>query len=134
MKDKEYELIHEQQFGVHYRRWVRVVCRALYLGNDVFLYRPFPSYSVITHTATGQSIANGKISPYPSAVVDYLNRVLTPEQKDRLRQYSGRLVQAGLYSQLCGLPVFRKAKPAIQVKRRESWRLEGIITGQELPW
>ena len=132
--DKEYGLIHEQQFGVHYRRWVRVVCRASYLGNDVFLYRPYHKYSVVTHMATGKSLVGGKISPYPSAVVSYLNQALTPEQKNHLRQYSGRLVQAGLYSQLCGLPVFRKAKPVIQQRREELWRLESIITGQELPW
>lgn len=134
---KEYELIACQEFGVPYKRWVRVKTRTTYLGLDVFLYRPHPdSLWVVTHYHTGKAMAPaGKVSPYPGGVTAYLDKVLTQEQKDKVQDLAGhRLYLAHLYSLLCGLPPRRQAAPLIQAKREEAWRLEGIITGQDLPW
>jgi len=132
---REYELIHEVQFGIHYKKWVPVKAKAQYCGCDVFLYRrPVSTTSIITHWATGSILVMAKCSPYPAAIVECLDKNLTGDQLARLRSFSGRLVTAKLYKDLCGLPTYHQALPAIQAAREESWRLEGIITGQDLPW
>lgn len=135
---REYELIHEQQFEVHYKRWVSVKSRTIYLGVEVFLHRPTSresQYWVITHLQTGKSLYRGKVSPYPAGMVRALDQNLTPEQREKLRILSGRrLYLAQAYAQLCGLPGVREARPLIQAKQEEIRRLESIITGQDLPW
>lgn len=131
---REYELIHECQYGVHYKRWVRILTRAQYCGCDVFLYRNPAKTGVVTHLSTGSIIVMGRVSPYPAAVVSYLDQTLTEAQRNHLRRLSGRLVKAYLYSQLCGLPTYREAKRAIAAKREELYRLEEIITGGGLPF
>lgn len=134
---KEYELIACQEFGVSYKRWVRVKARTNYLGLDVFLYRPHPdSFWVVTHYHTGRSMAPaGKVSPYPWGITEYLDKALTPEQKDKVRTLAGhRLYLAHLYSLLCGLPTKKQALPLIQAKREEIWKLEETIIGGGIPF
>lgn len=134
---KEYELIACQEFGIPYKRWVRVKARTTYLGMDVFLYRPHPdSLWVVTHYHTGKSLAPaGKVSPYPGGITAYLDKVLTQEQKDKIRSISGhRLLMAHKYQSLCGLPTRKQALPLIQAKREEIWKLEETIIGGGIPF
>lgn len=134
---EDYELIACQEFGIPYKKWVRVKARANYLGLETFIYRPHPeSYWIVTHLHTGKSMAPaGKVSPYPGGIIDYLDRVLTTAQKRSIRTMAGRrLYLAHQYNDLCGLPTRKQAFSLIRAKQEEMWRLEGIITGQDLPW
>lgn len=131
---KEYELIHKVEYGVHYKKWVRIRARAQYCGCEVFLVRYPYGTSVISELSTGASVARGKISPYPAAIVAFLDKTLTEAQRAHLHRLSGRLGAAYRYKRLRGLPTYKQAKQAILAKREELFKLEETIIGGGIPF